>query len=142
MTAVYITDKPKQGETCLIKSYFVTEYDRDFENGQYTNGEMRLYIDNSYMYIKGGSYNDGVLTLKDADNTDIVLETEPDIELFNTTLHKRWSEWNDSSGMCKDDDEPDYEPWALKDKKSIAKNLGLIQRTDGDSLYTKKLMSN
>ena len=65
MTAVYITDKPKQGETCLIKSYFVTEYDRDFENGQYTNGEMRLYIDNSYMYIKGGSYNDGVLTLKD-----------------------------------------------------------------------------
>ena len=25
MTAVYITDKPKQGETCLIKSYFVTE---------------------------------------------------------------------------------------------------------------------
>ena len=48
--------------------------DRDFETGHYTDGLNRLYIGNGFISISGDSYENGVLTVKDAEGIKIVLE--------------------------------------------------------------------
>ncbi len=119
-------------------SWFATQVDRDFENGAYGDG-IRLYLKDNYPFyilIEGASYNNGNLVLKNAkSNEQIVLSTEPENSLFETTIFPQWKTWDDKYGKD-DEDRTDYEPWAFDSLKSLAMEFDLYKLKDGETVST------
>ena len=110
--------------------------DRDFTNGMY-GGDLRLISEriDDYREVKGISYDEEKLILKTNGGQEIILENEPSIEFFKSTIYKQWQVWHKSVYPTKevedaDEDSCDYEPWALKDKNSITSELGLIKNKE------------
>ncbi|VVU95010.1 hypothetical protein CPAV1605_735 [seawater metagenome] len=107
--------------------WFSTQVDRDFETGRYGDG-IRLYSDlNNYIIIKGVSFTENCLIVKDyADNT-IKLTDEPDHQMFET-FHWKWKAWDNKYGKY-DEDRTDYEPYCHKNRQTLAMELGLLNKT-------------
>lgn len=118
-------------------NWFATQVDRDFITRRYGEAHPRLYVDgNGYILITGVSYNDDMLIVKDAHGNLIELNSEPNNELFETTLYNDWKTFDDTIGK-NDDDRTDYEPWAYNSIKALAYELKLCDEK-GIELYHKK----
>ena len=107
--------------------WFTTQTDRDFLTALCGNG-IRLYTDqrSTYDIIKGISYKDNVLIVKNLQGQEITLDYEPDSDMFKQGLYLKWRDWDTKYGI-NDSDRTDYEPWAHNSLKSLAMELGLIQ---------------
>ena len=76
--------------------------------------------------VKGISYKDNVLIVKNLQGQEITLDNEPDSDMFKQGLYLKWRDWDTKYGI-NDSDRTDYEPWAHNSLKSLAMELGLIQ---------------
>tara|TARA_B110000285_G_scaffold217141_1_gene265167 strand:- start:326 stop:724 length:399 start_codon:yes stop_codon:yes gene_type:complete len=116
-----------------MDNWFSTQVDRDYITGLYGDG-IRLYENNrKYYLIKGESYDEkkNILVVKNNKGHSITLSSEPNIEYFKNTLFKDWGLWDSVYGKFYDDDRCDYKPWAHKDLKSLAAELGLYSKGMG-----------
>lgn len=116
--------------------WFATQVDRDFITGQFGDGE-RLYMSSisDYKIIKGVSFEGNRLTVKDQSGNLIVLDTEPDNELFKSSLLTQWKSWDNEYGAAQGDDQCDYKPWAYISLEALAIGLGVIERETNSFAY-------
>ena len=118
-------------------SWFATHVDRDFKTKMYGEGQPRLYTTpTSYILIYGVSYTDGILIVKDRSGNLIELNTEPNKNMFETSLYNDWKQFDKSIGQF-DEDRTDYEPWAYNSIKALACELKLCNEKK-IKLYHKK----
>lgn len=122
-------------------SWFATQVDRDFKTRMYGEGQPRLYTTpTSYILIYGVSYTDGILIVKDRSGNHIELNTEPDKNMFETSLYNHWKEFDNTVGKY-DEDRTDYEPWAYKSIKALACELKLCKDKNVKLYFNKKYVS-
>jgi hypothetical protein len=100
----------------------------DVETNNYGNG-ARLYRDTTlpaYVTINSmSSFKDGVLVVNAGDET-VCLDCEPDHQLFRSTVHLKWAEWDRKFGAAMDEARCDYKPWSYKSLEALAaKFLGV-----------------
>ena len=124
-----------------MKYWFAVEIDRDYKTHSYGNG-VRLYLDSStnYTIVQGISYENNILTLKDATGKIIVLNKEPNNLLFENSVHNDWVKWDKKYGECYEQNRNDYEPWAFNSLKALAFEFNLYKLRPGEILnnYFKK----
>ena len=119
--------------------WFTTQVDRCFERGIYGMG-IRLYCasKSGYTHIKGISYcrDNNELTVETAQEKSkkMVLSSEPNIELFRSSIGNKWKEWDAKYGEKIEEDRCDYRPWAHDSLSSLAAELKLH---DGEITYSK-----
>ena len=105
-------------------AWFATQVDRDFDTHHYGDG-TRLYKPNgTYILIQGVSYDPETNTLigRSSGHT-FSINTEPNSDLFKSTVYKRWKHWDNIYGEHQGEDRCDYEPWMLDSIKALAIEL-------------------
>lgn len=124
-----------------MRFWFAVQVDRDYKTHDYGGG-TRLYIDSSinYKIVKGVSYENDVLIVKDEDGTLITLDNEPNNLLFENSIHLDWTKWDKKFGENDPENRSDYEPWAYASKKALALELNLYKLKKGEQInnYYKK----
>ena len=122
------------------KGWAVVQVDRDFWTGSYAEGTgFYLYTNtnNHYIIISGVSYDENTHILRVNDiATDEIIEitTEPYFCIFEERVLKPWRLWGKAkvNKYC-NEDAPDYEPWYVKSKKSLAKILKILPLNDNET---------
>ena len=117
--------------------WFATQVDRDFTNFSYGSNCPRFYVNQSFTLIKGVSYTDGVLTVKDKIGNLIELKNEPNLTEFKNTIYSDWQTFDETIGKY-DEDRSDYEPWAYDSIKALACQLKLCDEKNVVMYYNKK----
>ena len=123
----------------MSEDWFTTQVDRCFERGIYGMG-IRLYraSKSGYTHIKGISYcrDSNELTVETAEEQSkrLVLNSEPNMELFKSTIGNKWKEWDAKHGEQMEDERCDYCPWAHDSLSSLAAELKLHK---GETTYSK-----
>ena len=101
-------------------AWFATQVDRDFDTHHYGDG-TRLYKPNgTYILIKGVEYDPETNTLiGQSSGQTFSINTEPNSDLFNSTIYKEWKHWDNIYGEYQGEDRCDYEPWMLDSIKAL-----------------------
>ena len=119
----------------LGNNWFATDVDRCFHTGTYGIG-IRLYTSNNlFVTVEGISYDEpaNMLTVKAIDiDQKFIINTEPDNELFKTTLLQEWKDWDKNHGANMGEDRCDYKPWALTSLKALAARLKVYHLNEND----------
>ena len=124
-----------------MKYWFAVEVDRDYKTNSYASG-VRLYVDNTttYQIIKGVSYENNILVVKNINNELITLEKEPNNLLFENSVFDDWVKWDKKYGESENENRIDFEPWAYASKKALAFEFNLYKLSPGEVItnYFKK----
>ena len=124
-----------------MKYWFAVEVEKDYKTNSVSPG-VRLYIDNTskYQIIKGVSYENDILIVKNNNNEVITLEKEPNNLLFENSVYDDWVKWNKKYGECYNNSAIDFEPWSYASKKALAFEFNLYKLSPGEVItnYFKK----